>query len=101
MADRQVMIQGVDDQSDILAHVTVDIIFLFQELRSLIYQVGGQKTIKQSLIVGVVKLIQTVGKKSESGADVDPAGTAFLEKGGGLMRANIVVDRYCKSPFLL
>ena len=36
------MIQRINDVSDILAQVAVDIIWFLEQLRCLIYQVGGQ-----------------------------------------------------------
>ena len=44
-ADGVVVIQGVDDQGDIFAHITVNIIWTFQKFRCLVDQVGSQNSV--------------------------------------------------------
>ena len=44
MADGHVVVQGINDQSNIFTHIAVDIIWFIKKLRRLVYQVGGQQT---------------------------------------------------------
>lgn len=47
-ADGVVVIQGVDDQGDVFAHITVDIVWSGQQFRGLVDQVGGQDAVESS-----------------------------------------------------
>ena len=42
MADRHIMIQCINDQCNVFAHITVDIVWSGQQFRGLVDQVGGQ-----------------------------------------------------------
>ena len=57
------MIQGVDNISDIFTHIAVDVPFSFQQLGSLINQVGGQHLVYNAVFRCLVKLVQTVCKQ--------------------------------------
>ena len=54
-ADGVVVIQGVDDQGDIFAHITVDIVWSDQQFRGLVDQVGGQDAVEGSFFVGFIE----------------------------------------------
>ena len=45
-ADGIVVIQGVDDQGDVFAHIAVDIVRFTQQFRGLVDQVGGQDAVE-------------------------------------------------------
>ena len=62
------MIQRINDVSDILAEVAVDIIWFLEQLRCLVYQVGGQDAVDQTVLIVLVKLLQSVGKQTEGRA---------------------------------
>ena len=47
------MIQGVDDQGDVFAHITVDIVWSGQQFWGLVDQVGGQDAVESSFFVGL------------------------------------------------
>ena len=63
------MIQGINDVSDILAQVAVDIPLTLQEFRCLVDQVGGQHSVDNTRLIGLVKLVQAIGKQTEGGKD--------------------------------
>ena len=48
-ADGIVVIQGVDDQGDVFAHIAVDIVRFTQQFRGLVDQVGGQDAVEGPL----------------------------------------------------
>ena len=52
------MIQRINDVSDILAEVAVDIIRFLEQLRCLVYQVGGQNEVKHAGFISLVKFLQ-------------------------------------------
>ena len=62
------MIQGVDDQGDVFAHIDADIVRSGEKLRCLVYQVGGQDAVDQTVLIVLVKLLQSVGKQTEGRA---------------------------------
>ena len=70
-ADGAVMVQSVDHQCDIFAHITVDIIRTRKKLRCLIDQVGSQDGIDDALFISFVELVHTVGKQAESSGGED------------------------------
>jgi ligand-binding sensor domain-containing protein len=53
---------------DVLAHIYIDIIWLGEKLRCLVYQVGGQDAVDQTVLIVLVKLLQSVGKQTEGRA---------------------------------
>ena len=55
-ADGIVVIQGVDDQGDVFAHIAVDIVRFTQQFRGLVDQVGGQDTVEGPFLVGFIEL---------------------------------------------
>ena len=52
------MVERINDQSDVLAHVTADIVGLLKKLRSLIYQIGGHQLCEIALFICLVKLLK-------------------------------------------
>ena len=60
-----VLVEGVDDGSDVAVHVYAVIVFFFEELFFLVDKVGGENSVKEALFVGFVKLGKTVSEKSK------------------------------------
>mgnify|MGYP007025218752 CR=1 FL=1 len=58
------MIQGINEQSNVFAHVAVDIIRTLQELRRLINQVGCKDLGNNTLLISLVEFVQTAGEKA-------------------------------------
>ena len=56
------MIQGINDVGNVLAHITVDIPFTLQQVRSLINQVGCQNLVDNTFLKSLVELVQSTGK---------------------------------------
>ncbi len=69
MADRRIMIQRINDQSNIFAHIAADVVWLCKKLRRLINQVSSKELVKVLLLVSIVKFLKTIGKESEGRAD--------------------------------
>ena len=59
------MVQIVDNQCDILAHINIDIVWSGQKLWCLIYQVGSQDAVNQAILLVLVELVQAVGEQTE------------------------------------
>lgn len=59
------MIQVVDNQGDVLAHVHVDVVRTGEKLRRLVHQVGGQDAVDQAVFIILIELIQPVRKQAE------------------------------------
>ena len=59
-ADRSVVVQGIDHERDIFAHITVNIIRTFKQLRSLIDQVGGQDGVEAAFFICLIEFFQSV-----------------------------------------
>lgn len=78
------MVQCVDDVCNVFAHVTADVVRLLQQLRCLIYQVGGQHAGDVAFLICLVELLQAVGEQTEGGKDEDPVGFAALQLGSNL-----------------
>ena len=57
------MVQSIDDVSNVLTHITVDVPFSLEQFRSLIDQVGGQKLIKDSVSCSIVNFSSPSVKK--------------------------------------
>ena len=77
-ADGGVVIQLVDDESDIFAQVAADVIFAGEKLRCLVYDVGGQNFCEESLLIRLVDFLQSAGEQSEGRAHVDVACLTIL-----------------------
>ena len=80
MADRHIMIQCINDQSDIFTQIAADIVVSCEKLRILINKVCSKKFIKDTVLVSFVKFFHSFGEETESGTDKDLAGAAFLKK---------------------
>ena len=63
------MVQRVDDIRDVFAQVTVDVIGLFQKLRRLIHQVGGQNVVEKAAFIRLVEFFKSAGEETEGSTD--------------------------------
>ena len=70
-ADRTVVVQRIDQQSDIFAEVTVDVVRSAQQFRCLVDQVCCQDSVDDTFLVSLVKLIKTICKQTESSGSKD------------------------------
>ena len=59
------MVQSVDNQCNILAHIAVDIIWFGEQLRCLIDQVCSQNTCQNTLFISLIKLLKSICEESE------------------------------------
>ena len=65
VADRGIMVQRINDQSNIFAHIAADVVWLLKKLRCLVNQVGSKEFVEVAFLVSIVKFIKTIGKESE------------------------------------
>ena len=73
------MVQGIDDVSNVLTHVTVYIIRFLKKLRCLVNQVGGQDVVEETFFISLVKFIHSIGEKTEGGTDKDASGFSLFQ----------------------
>ena len=76
------MVQSINDVSNVLTHITVDIPLSLKQFRSLVDQVGGQNLVDNAVLVSLVELVQTVGEEAEGGEDEDLVGFTLLQSSG-------------------
>lgn len=50
LADRGIVVQSVNEQSNVFAHITVYIIFFLQKLIRLVHQIGGEQSDRKSVV---------------------------------------------------
>ena len=77
-ADGGVVIQFVDDESDIFAQVAADVVLAGEKLRCLVYDVGGQNFCEESFLISLVEFLQSAGEQSEGRSHVDVACLTIL-----------------------
>ena len=73
------MVEGIDDISNILAHIAVDIPLTFKELRCLIYKVCCEYAADIAVLISLIELIKSACEETESRAAEDPAGLTLLK----------------------
>ena len=78
ITDRSIMVEGINDQGDVFAHVAIYIVWLLKQLVCLINQIGGQEAVKVPVLVCVVEAFQSVCKQAKGSAHKDFGGPSFL-----------------------
>ena len=73
MADRSIMIQSINNQCDVLAHITADVVWLLKKLRCLVNQVGSKEFVEVAFLVSIVKFLKPVCEETECRADINLA----------------------------
>ena len=73
------MVQVIDDERDVFAHIASGVVRLLQKLRRLVDKVCRKHCVKQTILIGTVKFFKTAGEQSERCADKDPACVALLQ----------------------
>ncbi len=82
-----VMVHRIDDQRQIFAHVAAGVVAPFKQLGRLINEIRCKERIEDSLFVGIVKTLQSIGEQAEGRTDEDPLGLAHFQTVGDLQRA--------------
>ena len=72
------MVQVIDDERDVFAHIDADIVRSGEKLRCLVYDVGGQNFCEESFLISLVEFLQSAGEQSEGRAHVDVACLTIL-----------------------
>ena len=81
-ADRGIVVQSINKQSNVFAHITVYIIFFAEKFIRLIYQVGSEQPVKFTSLESFVEFFHAVCEKPEGGAHEDLACPFTLQKCG-------------------
>ena len=79
LAQGSIVIEDIDDQCDVFAHIAVVIIRTAKQIRCLIDQIRCDHTVDYSLCICLIKGIQTSGKESESCDSKDAFCLSVLE----------------------
>ena len=69
LTDRTVMIQRINNQRNVFAHIHAGIIGLGQKLRALVHQVGSKNPVNDPFLMELIKSGKTVGEKAECRED--------------------------------
>ena len=65
------MVKCIDNVSNVLTHIAVDVPFLGQKLGRLVNKVRGKNSCNGTVFVSLIKTIEAVGEKSEGCEDED------------------------------
>ena len=84
MAYRHIMIQCINDQCNVFAHITGNVIWFCKKFLRLIYHIGSEKLVKHASSMCFIEFLKVVCKQTESGAKVNSAGTPVLKKRSNL-----------------
>ena len=79
ITDRSIMIQSINQISNILAHITVNIIRSFQQFRSLVYQIRCQNLINNSGLISQIKFLQAIRKEPKRRSNKDTSSISLLQ----------------------
>ena len=95
------MVQSINDVSDVLTHIAVDVPFSLKQFRSLVDQVGGQYLIDDAVLISLGELVQTVGEETKSGEDEDLICLALLQSSGNFQHAFAGGDHIINDDHIL
>lgn len=73
------MIQVIDNQRNILAHIHIDIIRTGQKLRSLVNEIRRQNPVNDTVLIVLIKLCKTVREETKGCTDEDFSCLSALE----------------------
>ena len=65
LCDRAVMIQSINEQSNVFTHIYIDVILSLKKFLWLIYKVCSHNTVDQPAFISFVKFFQAVGKQTK------------------------------------
>ena len=95
------MIECVDDERDVFAHIAVDIVRFGQKLRSLVDQVGRKDAAYDAVLVGLVESFHTICEQAECGGCEDPFCFSPLQLCGNLDDAVSLGDHVVDDDHIL
>ena len=78
------MVKCVDQVSDVLAHVAVDVPFTGKKLGCLVNQVCGKDSVDDALLVSFVETLEAVGEEAEGCEDENLVCVSLLKCGTNL-----------------
>ena len=65
MADCSVVVKSINDISNVLAHINLGVPLSFKKLGRSVYKIGSEYLVDNSLLVSLVKILETVAEKTE------------------------------------
>ena len=63
------MVERVDDECDVLAHIYIDIIWLGEKLRCLVDNIRCENLIYKTCLISFIELLKTIGEKTEGACE--------------------------------
>ena len=78
-ADRDIMIQGIDDESHEFAHISGHKVRLFLRAGRKVSEIGDDHAVDVALFIILIELIKAVGEKAEGRADKHPSCSPLLD----------------------
>ena len=78
-ADRLVVVEGIDDVGNVLAHAYLNVPLLLCQSGVVIDEVGGKDLIDDTVLVSLIEALKTVGKESEGGKSINSLRAALLD----------------------
>lgn len=101
LADRGIVVQGINEQSNIFAHIAVYIIFFLQKLIRLVHQIGGEQSVEITSREGFVEFFHSICEESEGGAHEDLTCSFVLQKCGNFQHAVAGGDHVINNDHIL
>ena len=79
VADRLVVVEGVDDVGNVLAHTYLNVPGLVCKLGIVIDEVGGKDLVDDTFLISLIKALKTVGEEAEGSEVEDSLCAALLD----------------------
>ena len=83
-ADGLVVVQGVDNQCNVFAHIDFNVPFSFKKLGHTVNEVGGEDLGEKTLFVCFVQSFKAVAEQTEGSEYEDAASALFFELSGNV-----------------
>ena len=84
VCDGGIVVQSVDEKSDVLAHVNIDVVFFGKKFFRLVDKVCCHYAVDETTFKGFVKFLQSVCEKTKCGSDKDTVCFAALQFGSDI-----------------
>ena len=101
LAEAAVMVQGGDDEGDILAHIRFHEPFGFEQFRLPVGEVGGDHPVDETVPVSFLKGVDSVGEQGESTAGENPVGLPLFQLPGQVDNALSAGDHIVRHKDVL
>ena len=96
-----VIVELIDQKSDILADIYADVIVTAEQFRSLVDGIGRENLGEQTLFAGLIECFKTMCEETEGSCCEDPSGFALLELTGYIKHAVAGCDHIINNHNIL